>query len=163
MPNPIRQPRNKRIKAAVRQQKIEVTLAWNKVFGKEHTERFNDTQKFVDSECIRLMVKYTPARNNILYKAATLGTKIGSGHIYYNSPYARYLYYGEIYGPNIPIYEQGQLVGFYSPPSKSPTGRKMQYDKARHSQAQKLWFEVMKTNHKEQILRGAAAIAAKKR
>ena len=163
MPEPIRQPRNTRIKAVIRQQKIEVNLAWNKVFGKEQTDRFNDTQKFVDSECIRLMVKYTPARNNILYKAATLGTKIGSGHIYYNSPYARYLYYGVVYGPNFPIFEQGQLVGFYSPPSKSPTGREMQYDTARHSQAQKLWFEVMKTNHKQQILRGAAAIASRKR
>ena len=163
MPEPIKQPKNKKISAIIKQQKIEVNLAWNKVFSKEYTDRFNNTQKYVDSECIRLMVKYTPARNNILYKAATLGTKIGSGHIYYNSPYARYLYYGEIYGPNIPIYEQGKLVGFYSPPSKSPTGREMQYDTARHPQAQKLWFEVMKTNHKDQILRGAAAIASRKR
>ena len=163
MPQPIRQPRDRRFRAVIKHQKIEVNLAWNKVFSKEYTDRFNNTQKYVDSECIRLMVKYTPARNNILYKAATLGTKIGSGHIYYNSPYARYLYYGEIYGPNIPIYEQGKLVGFYSPPSKSPTGREMQYDTARHPQAQKLWFEVMKTNHKQQILRGAAAIASRKR
>ena len=163
MPQPIRQPRDRRFRAVIRQQKIEVNLAWNKVFSKEYTDRFNNTQKYVDSECIRLMVKYTPARNNILYKAATLGTKIGSGHIYYNSPYARYLYYGEIYGPNIPIYEQGKLVGFYSPPSKSPTGREMQYDTARHSQAQKLWFEVMKTNHKQLILRGAKSIANRKR
>lgn len=163
MPQPIRQPRNRRFRAVIRQLKIEVNLAWNKAFGKEQTDRFSTVQKFVDSECIRLMVKYTPARNNILYKSATLGTKIGSGHIYYNSPYARYLYYGEIYGPNFPIYEQGQLVGFYSPPQKHPTGRKMQYDKARHPQAQKLWFEVMKTNHKEQILKGAAAIANRKR
>ena len=94
MPQPIRQPRNTRIKAAIRQQKIEVNLAWNRTFGKDQTARFDNTQKFVDSECIRLMVKYTPARNNILYKTAVLGTKIGSGHIYYNSPYARYQYYG---------------------------------------------------------------------
>ncbi len=162
VPRKIKQPKSKKISAVIKQQKIQVNLAWKQTFGKDQTARFDNAQKFVDSECIRLMVKYTPARNNILYKTATLGTKIGSGHIYYNSPYARYLYYGEIYGPNFPIYEQGKLVSFYSPPQKHPTGRKMQYDKERHPQAQKLWFEVMKTNHKEQILRGAAAIAAKK-
>lgn len=162
MPEPIRQPRNTRIKAVIRQQKIEVNLAWNKAFGREQTNRFGNAQKFVDSECIRLMVRYTPARNNILYKSAALGTKIGSGHIYYSSPYARYLYYGVVYGPNFPIFEQGQLVGFYSPPKKHSTGRNMQYDKARHPQAQKLWFEVMKTNHKEQILRETAAKFGKK-
>lgn len=158
MPQPIRQPRNRRFRAVIRQQKIEVNLAWNKAFGKEQTDRFSTVQKFVDSECIRLMVKYTPARNNILYKSATLGTKIGSGHIYYNSPYARYQYYGKLMVSRLtgsPYASKGE--------SKVLTDKDLKYDKFRHPQAQKLWFETMKTNHKEQILRGAAAIAAKKR
>lgn len=156
-------PRGRIVEVRHKDGKVSMKLQWADSFSKKQNQNFRNAQAFIDSECIRLMVKYTPARNNILYKSATLGTQIGSGEIHQVAPYARYLYYGEIYGPNIPIYEQGQLVGFYSPPSKSPTGREMQYDTARHPQAQKLWFEVMKTNHKQQILRGAAAIASRKR
>lgn len=153
----IPQPRDQRFK----QYKTEVRLAWNRAFGKNKSAMMDNAQKYVDSECIRLMVQYTPARNNLLYKSAVLGTKIGSGHIYYQSPYARYQYYGIVFGPNIPIYEQGKIVGFYSPPKKYKTNRRLKYDKTRHPKAQARWFETMKTNHKEQILRGTAAITKK--
>lgn len=157
VPRKIKQPKSKKVSAVIRQQRIEVNLAWKQTFGKDQTARFDNAQKFVDSECIRLMVKYTPARNNILYKAATLGTKIGSGHIYYNSPYARYQYYGKLMVSRLtgsPYASKGE--------SKVLTDKNLRYDTFRHPQAQKKWFETMKTNHKEQILRGAAAIAAKK-
>lgn len=116
-------------------------------------------QKFIDSECIRLMKPYTPFRTGILEKMATVGTVIGSGEIYQSTPYARYLYYGVVYGPNIPIYENGILVGFRSPPKKHSMGREMKYDKSAHPQAGKMWFERMKTNHKNEILKGAQEIA----
>lgn len=157
MPRNIKQPKNKKISAVIKQQKIEVNLAWKQNFGKEQTARFDNTQKFVDSECIRLMVKYTPARNNILYKSATLGTKIGSGHIYYQSPCARYQYYGKLMVSRLtgsPYASKGE--------SKVLTNKDLKYSTARHPQAQKKWFETMKTNHKEQILRGAAAKFGKK-
>ena len=134
---------------------MKVSLVWNGDPG----DRIDKAQKFIDSECLRLMKPYTPFRTGIMEKSATLGTVIGSGKIVYNSPYARYLYYGVVYGPNFPIYENGELVGFYSPPKKYSTGRKMQYSKAKHPQAQRLWFEVMKRKHKTAIIRGAAAIS----
>lgn len=158
MPKPIKQPKNKKVSAVIKQQKIEANLAWKQTFGKDQTGRFDNAQKFVDIECIRLMVKYTPARNNILYKSAAIGTKIGSGHIYYQSPYARYQYYGKLMVSSVtgsPYASKGE--------SKVLTDKDLNYSTFRHPQAQKLWFEAMKTNHKEQILRGAAAIAAKKR
>lgn len=158
----MKQPKNKKLTAAQKEFKIEVNLAWNNTFGKDMTDRFTTAQKFVDSECIRLMSKYTPARNLLLSKSAIIGTKIGSGHIVYASPYARYQYYGVVYGPNIPIYENGEIVGFYSPPKKHSTGRKMRYSKVKHPQAQRLWFETMKAKHGGAILRGAAAIAGGK-
>ncbi len=140
----------------------EAKLVWKSTYDKENRERFSSAQKFVDSECIRLMGRYTPMRSGYLMKSPILGTKIGSGHIVYNSPYARYQYYGIVYGPNIPIFENGELVGFRSPPHKRSTGRAMTYSKARHPQAQRLWFEVMKKKHSRAILRGAAAIAGGK-
>jgi len=138
---------------------IGARLVWD---TSAQAEKLSKAQAFIDSECIRKMGPYTPFRNGILEKSATLGTKIGSGHIVYNSPYARYQYYGIVYGPNIPIFENGELVGFRSPPHKRSTGRAMTYNKARHPQAQRLWFEVMKKKHSRAILRGAAAIAGGK-
>lgn len=138
---------------------ISAKLVWD---TSAQAEKLGRVQAFIDSECLRLMKPYTPFRSGILEKSATLGTKIGSGHIVYNVPYARYQYYGIIYGPNIPVFENGELVGFRSPPHKRSTGRAMTYSKARHPQAQRLWFEVMKKTHRQAILRGAAAIAGGK-
>lgn len=132
---------------------------WNPNFAKTTNEDFHRAQCFVDSECIRQMDKYTPKRTGALIRSATLGTKIGSGHIVYNTPYARYQYYGEIYGPNIPIYKDGELMGWRSPPKKHPTGREITYSKDKNPNAQKLWFEKMKSEKGELILRGAQKIA----
>ena len=134
---------------------------WSADFGSAMSSRFNKAQEFIDSECMRLMVPYTPRRNGMLEESVKLGTVIGSGELRYLSPYARYLYSGEVYGPNIPIFEGEQLVGFFSPPGqkKHPTGREMQYDTSRHPQAGKLWFERMKADHAADICEGAAKIA----
>lgn len=132
---------------------------WNPNFAKATNEDFRRAQCFVDSECIRYMDKYTPMRTGALIRSATLGTKIGSGHIVYNSPYARYQYYGEIYGPNIPIYKDGELMGWFSPPKKRPTGREITYSRDKHPNAQKLWFEKMKSEKGDAIRRGAQRIA----
>lgn len=132
---------------------------WNPNFAKATNEDFRRAQRIVDSECIRYMDKYTPMRTGALIRSATLGTKIGSGRIVYNSPYARYQYYGEIYGPNIPVYKDGELMGWYSPPKKSPTGREITYSRDKHPNAQKLWFEKMKSEKGDAIRRGAERIA----
>lgn len=135
------------------------SFLWNPNFAKAMNEDFHRAQYFVDSECIRYMDKYTPMRTGALIRSATLGTKIGSGRIVYNSPYARYQYYGEIYGPNIPIYKDGELMGWRSPPKKSPTGREITYSQDKHPNAQKLWFEAMKSEKGDAIRRGAQRIA----
>lgn len=105
------------------------------------------------------MRPYTPFLSGALIKSATIGTVIGSGTIKQNTPYARYQYYGEVYGPNIPIIKDGVLEGFYSPPKKSPTGRELQYNKSKNPKAGKKWFERMKADHKTSILAGAAKIS----
>lgn len=135
-----------------------VSFSWNKDFSAEQTEKFNKAQKFIDSECIRLMVPYTPTLTTVLRKSATLGTVIGTGVIHQNTPYARYQYYGKVYGPNYPIYESGELVGFCSPPKKYPTGAELHYNTSKAPKAGKLWFERMKADKKTQILNGAKKI-----
>ncbi len=128
------------------------------VWGTDPGGRISRAQKFIDSECLRLMKPFTPFRNGVLERSAILGTVIGSGKITYNAPYARYQYYGVVYGPNIPRFVNGVLEGFWSPPKKHSTGRLINYSKSGHPQAQRLWFETMKRKHGQAILRGAAAI-----
>lgn len=137
------------------------SFCWRADFGAVMTARLNRAQAFIDSECMRRMAPYTPMRSGLLTESVKLGTVIGSGELRYLSPYARYLYYGEIYGPNIPISEGNQLVGFFSPPGqkKHPTGREMTYDTSRRAQAGKLWFERMKADHAAAICEDAAKIA----
>ena len=136
---------------------MNVKLEWNDNFANDKAAMFAKVQQFIDSECIRLMGKYTPARNLILAKAATLGTKIGSGHIVYAVPYARYQYYGKVMISSV----TGSAYAKHGE-SKVLTSKNLSYSKARHPLAQAMWFETMKAKHGGAILRGAAAIAGGK-
>lgn len=71
----------------------------------------------------------------------------------YVQPYARYQYYGEIYGPNIPIKENGEVVGWFSPPGlpKHPTGRQMQHSTEKHPLATSKWDKAMLRDHGEEF------------
>ncbi len=121
-------------------------------------------QKFIDNEVINKMGPYTPFLNGELEKSAIQNTVIGTGEVRQDTPYARYQYYGEIYGPNFPIYENGQLAGFRSPKGqkKHPTGRPLQHNTAFHPLAGKMWFERMKADKKDDILDGARKVAGAK-
>lgn len=145
MPEQINQPSDVHFSGA--------ELVWSRNFGRKNTEYFDRVQAFVDSECQRLMAQYTPLKKGSLRKSLTFGTKVGSGIIRYNSPYARYQYYGKVMVSSVTgsaWAKQGE--------TKIVTGKELVYSKRANPQAQKRWFETMKTNHKEEILRGAAAL-----
>lgn len=116
-------------------------------------------QKFIDSEVIRLCDPKVPFATGVLKHSAITASVIGQGMVVYATPYARYLYYGQVYGPNIPRYEAGELAGFWSPPGKKkhPTGRKLTYNGAPERGA--FWFERMKAESGDDIIQGAAALA----
>lgn len=97
---------------------------------------FDRKQKYVDSECLRLSEPYTPLLRHHLLDTGISGTVIGSGEIDYTAPYAKRNYYENagrgIEGLNASGGEKG-LRG-------------------------KQWFERMKADHKEEILKGAQEI-----
>ncbi len=150
MSDVIKQPKNIEIK----EEKAQLNLVWSQTFGADRTARFTSAQKFVDSECIRLMVPYTPMLNGILMKSPVLGTKIGSGHIYYLNPYGRYQYYGKLMVSSI----TGSAYASMGE-KKVLTGTDLNHQKSRHPQAGPFWFERMKAEKGTQILRGTAKIA----
>jgi hypothetical protein len=112
------------------------------------------TQKFIDQEVIRLMDPYTPNLSGTLIKTASIGTKIGSGEINQNAPYARYQYYGKLMVSSI----TGSAYASHGE-SKILTDKDLQYNKHKNALAGPFWFERMKADKKEQILRGARKVA----
>lgn len=119
-------------------------------------------QKVVDLSVIRYCDPKVPFDTGTLKHSAITASAIGDGMIVYATPYARYLYYGEVYGPNIPIYEGGELAGFVSPKGKAkhPTGRALTYRGAPERGAH--WFERAMAEHKQDVVREAAAAAGGK-
>lgn len=152
-----------------------LSLRWSKGFSNDMNSRFELAQREIDKDCIKLMKPYTPFKMGVLENSATIHTVIGSGQITQVTPYARYLYYGKVYGPNFPIVREkdgtehivfghydgdGTIIGWRSPKGKKkhPTGRDIQYSKDKHPLAGKMWFERMKADRKGEILQAAAKI-----
>lgn len=72
-------------------------------------------------------------------------------HIKYPGPYAHYMYEGEIYGPNIPLFDaEGNVIGWRSPKGKKkhPTGRYFDYTSPT---ATMHWDEAALTDHRDEI------------
>ena len=130
-------------------------IEWNPSFGAQTQEKMHRVQCAIDSAALKYMYPYMPFRSGALIKLTETATVAGSGRIVCPGPYAHYLYMGEIYGPNIPIREGGQTVGFFSPPSKQKTGRPLTYDTTKNPLAGAHWFERMKADHKDDILKVA--------
>lgn len=79
--------------------------------------------------------------------------KIGSGKIQYLAPYARYQYYGKLMVSSV----TGSSYARHGE-KKVLTDIDLVYSTFKEPLAGKLWFERMKADKKQQILRGAAAI-----
>ena len=126
----------------------------NQILSKRGLEKGGAVQKYVDGECIRLMSPYTPAETMYLEQSATLGTVIGSGEIHQVAPYGRFQYYGMLMVSSI----TGSAYARKGE-SKVLTDTPLEYSKAKHPKAGKMWFERMKADHKDSILRGAAKIS----
>lgn len=89
-----------------------------------------------------------PFRGGALRGSLRYPEGIYGGEIEWNTPYAHYQYEGEVYGPNIPIRDaEGNIVGYFSPPSKEPTGRHLTYQQPGTTDH---WFEAAKAMHKNE-------------
>ena len=129
-------------------------------------EKGGRVQQAIDKAVIDYCQPYTPWDSGTMSKSAYGATIIGSGVVRYPGPYAHYQYYGEVYGPNIPVFEDAseEPTRFFSPPGqkKHPTGRKLTYQTTANALAGSFWFERMKANHKDDILKEAKNAAVNK-
>lgn len=74
----------------------------------------------MDEAVIRYCDPKVPFRTGTLKHSAITASAIGDGMIVYATPYAHYLYYGEVYGPNIPILRAASWQAFSARPTSTP-------------------------------------------
>lgn len=98
----------------------------NKSIARRGLEVGQEVQKHIDSEVLRYTSPYVPLDKGDLEKSGTRHTTIGSGKVRYKTPYARKLYHN---------------------PQYTFQGAPMRGGK---------WFERMKADHRDDILRSAA-------
>lgn len=108
---------------------IRLEMDVSKVFQR-FSPRFIEAQKYVDNAVIKDCDPFVPFRDGILSKSPTLATKLGSGQVVYNTPYARRQYYVLSY----------------------------KHNRDKHPQASAQWFEKGKAVHQKNWISGAEKI-----
>lgn len=101
----------------------KVSLVWNAGAAGSINSDLEKRQRIIDSEVLKLCAPMVPHRSGTLERSGITGTVIGSGEVKYTAPYSRRQYF------------------------KTATSRS--YDPRRGG----MWFERMKTAHKDHILR----------
>lgn len=143
--------------------KTHVDFDTSNLLQKANLEQGGLVQQSIDKSVIDWCLGYCPWETGELARSAYGATQIGSGTVVYPGPYARYQYYGNVMGPNIPVFEDnsGVPTRFYSPPGqkKHLTGKQLQYNTDVNPLAGSYWFERMKADHLEDIVKGAKEIA----
>lgn len=101
----------------------------NKVLKNRQMQDGGKVQQFIDNECLRLSNEKAPFDQHTLIESGIIST--GGGEIKYRTPYARRLYYHPEYN----------------------------FSREKNAEAGAYWFERMKQQYKENILKGAQKIA----
>ena len=110
-------------------------------------------QKVIDSETMRYMGDYMPRRQaGELVHLMVMATVIGSGQIDIPGPFAHYLHEGILY-----VSPTTGSAWAKQNEVKVPTGKELTYAGA--PMRGKKFFDRMKTDHKEDILKAAQAAA----
>lgn len=95
--------------------------------------RYRKAQQFLDSEVLRCSAPFVPMRSGDLMRSGNTGTKLGSGKVIYNVPYAKRIYYG----------------------------LKFHFSTDKHPQACAQWFEKAKAIHLKNWINGVKTIIRK--
>ena len=118
--------------------KVDASKLQNKL---DRLTKDHDTMLACHNLLFKMMTPYVPFDTGTLSQDVEVTDK----YVRYKQPYAHYMYEGVVYGPNIPIIQNGTVVGFFSRPGikKSPTGAMINYDQSHHPLATRHWDEAM--------------------
>ena len=139
--------------------KVDVNVDVHDLLAQFGLEEGGIVQQVIDKSVIDYCMPYVPHDTGTLETSPYAVTVIGSGEVVYPGPYAHYMYYGEVYGPNIPVFidDSGEPAYFFSPPGekKHPTGKPLQYSTDYNPLAGPFWLERMKADHLQDIIEEA--------
>ena len=139
--------------------KVYMDLDTNNLLAELNLQEGGKVQQVIDKCVIDYSVPYVPHDTGLLEVSPYGVTDIGSGEVVYPGPYAHYMYYGQVYGPNIPVFidDTGEPAYFFSPAGKKkhPTGRELQYSTDGNALAGAFWFERMKADRLKDIIEEA--------
>lgn len=123
--------------------KLNVNLDPNDLLAAYGLEKGGRVQRFIDQKVIDSCTPYVPASpDRTLEFSAQVSTEIGSGLVVWNTPYARYQYYGFVMTD-----EAGRT--WVGPGETKPviTDRPLIYDTSQNTMAGPFWFERAKADH----------------
>lgn len=126
------------------------------VLRKYHLEPGGAAQIALENAVIGFSIPYCPFDTGVLANSPFSATRRGSGVIRYPGPYAHYQYFGMVYGPNIPVFEDdsGVPTRWFSPPGqkKHPTGKSLTYKQDQNPDAGPFWIERMLADRRKDLL-----------
>lgn len=117
---------------------VRVEVDWSKIPREIKTKALT-AQTTLDLAIINDTDQFVPMRQGILAKSVISASKIGSGRIVYDTPYARHLYYG----------------------INVRTGRTFNISKLKHPKATAGWFDVAKAAYLEKWIRQVEEVMKK--
>ncbi len=102
----------------------------------------------IHNEFARMMDPYVP------FKTDLGNMQVTPEYVRYDTPYAHYHYEGITYGRNVPIIEDGIIVGWFSLPyedgKKRPTGTELHFQKPKASAH---WDKAMLADKREEFVK----------
>ena len=125
------------------------------MLAQRNLESGGKVQLALDNAVIRYARPYCPFDTGTLANSPLAAST--PGKVIYPGPYAHYLYYGKVYGPNIPVFEDdsGVPTRWVSPPGKGtkhPTGKDLTYRTGTNQDAGPFWIERMKADRINDII-----------
>lgn len=112
---------------------MDVRLVWAKNFNPKIRKMFRNAQSYVDNQCIEKMTEFVPVAPSRYRNSGKLRDSVKikkAGTITYTAPHSRYAYYNA----------------------------KANHKNGGNPNAKRLWFEVMKTKYRKEILKGLSEI-----
>ena len=123
--------------------KLKFNITTTQFLKQRNLETGGLVQQYIDSACLRLMEPYIPFRTGALTRSGQTLSQIGSGIIQY-APIAPGSTTNKSYAARL----------YYHPEFK--------FNRAFHAEAGAYWFDRMVQAKKDEILKGACAIAGAK-
>ncbi|MGN1298248.1 MAG: minor capsid protein [Clostridia bacterium] len=113
-----------------------------------------EVQKYIDNFVLEQSEPYMPHKSGVLIASGSLSTKIGSGQVIWNIPYAHYMYEGKLMiSPSTgSSWAKKYEEKIYAEPQKTLDYHSGDNNRREH------WFDRMIIDKKEELIKGCQKI-----